>query len=196
MKSVPNRPRFKYAQAKGAYFFRTLGMTPPINPVQLIQTQPNWILKYDYLYGQDGFVVKKGDIYKIFIDSSIYWRRARFTVAHEAGHIVLRHCADYDYSNLTKEEIHILDIEADIFAGEILMPKKYILDSKLYTIEDLMDYFEVSRSAMETRLKYLNIQHIVRHPEDVLIDGYLYSDCVSLDVYLYKKEIFRKKTSF
>ena len=94
----------------------------------------------------------------------------RFTAAHEIGHIILRHFHDYEYYNLSEQEEKILDQEANIVAGELLMSKQLIISSKLNTLKSLAKRFKVSEQAVEVRLKFLGIFDII--VPEVEIDEY------------------------
>ena len=49
------------------------------------------------------------------------WCRRRFTIAHEIGHFLLGHTCNKDQTIKTHEEK-----EADVFAGELLVPKSVL----------------------------------------------------------------------
>jgi len=104
--------------------------------------------------------VKAKGRYIIIVQLSGNYGRDRWSLAHELGHIVLNH---YDLYNLdtiyvdrlNEEDRYILDREADIFAKELLMPGEWVLPKISASTDDLMDVFEVSRTAMEVRLNEL-----------------------------------------
>lgn len=99
--------------------------------------------------------------------------RLRFTVAHEIGHIVL-HIPFLQMQSKQPTLFHVdrevvinrrMEIQADLFAAALLMPKAVI--TKVFgsqiqsgnpiSIEELATYFGVSRQAAEIRLRELNI---------------------------------------
>jgi len=95
--------------------------------------------------------------------------RQRFTIAHELGHMLL-HTRDLHYDGkfvqfrdkVSSSGIDPQETAANLFAAELLMPKKFIdkdlEDLLALDIEDddaigaLADKFEVSRQAMTVRL--------------------------------------------
>lgn len=83
-----------------------------------------------------------------FVNEDVPGDRARFTLSHELGHIVLHHLPTPD-----------LEGEADRFASEFLMPAEEIYDSlKSLTIEsaaDLKLHWKVSIAALIRRAKDL-----------------------------------------
>lgn len=95
----------------------------------------------------EGFTVRSGDLSLIFYDDRITSRtRVNWTIAHELGHIYLRHCAD------GKRE----ESEADRFAAAFLMPEDVLrfLDCSLgrkLTPEEMTRYFPVSVTAARRR---------------------------------------------
>lgn len=88
--------------------------------------------------------------------------RRRFTVAHELGHYCL-HKDFLDSSGMILERsarsfvIRDKEIEADNFAGELIMPQVHFLRmfNEVKNIGSLSQYFLVSRLAIEMRIKTL-----------------------------------------
>lgn len=86
--------------------------------------------------------------------------RIRFSLAHELGHILLH--SQYQLSSYNNKEIHKrLEVEANIFAGCLLMPKEgFLLDVTKPTLGGLVTlktHWKVAIQAMAVRLKQLNI---------------------------------------
>ncbi|MFT9495819.1 ImmA/IrrE family metallo-endopeptidase, partial [Anaerosolibacter sp.] len=163
-RNVPFKPRFEFAKVRGRKFFNSLLINEaPIDPFGIIKSKDNWSYILDDLEGEEGYTLKRDNIekYKICIDTSLYGPRVNFTAAHEIGHIILNHFIDFDYYNLTEQEEFILDKEADTFAGELLMPRNLILQSKIKDLQKFSEFFNVSKDAMEVRLKFLGLTHIL-----------------------------------
>lgn len=114
-----------------------------------------------------GAVTIVDDDVNIFYSKGSTENRMRFTLAHELahcclnapelrnkGHIEFRHDGRTSSPN---------EVAANIFAGQILIPKNPLL--RLYTeliapISDVMaQEFQVSTAVMEARLKYLNLDY-------------------------------------
>lgn len=103
----------------------------------------------------------------IFYKYNDPYNRVRFTLAHELAHCCLhadtieqRHIETRTKNNAKEPR----EIQANIFAGEILIPK-YTLDlvyNKFIStppINVLARIFEVSISVMKTRLDYLELPY-------------------------------------
>ncbi|NLL36642.1 MAG: ImmA/IrrE family metallo-endopeptidase [Fretibacterium sp.] len=88
----------------------------------------------------------------ILVNSSLPQGRARFSIAHELGHFVLRHPPVHSTS--FREE---LERQADCFAAQLLMPRELILHDRLrYDAMTLKRLYKVSGQALEIRLKSLS----------------------------------------
>lgn len=131
----------------------------PIDVYKIIEQNPNWSIGFYNLYGEDGYTIYKcknnKKKYKICIDSNGMIERKRFTIVHEIGHIILGHFEQYSNRPLTNYEAYVLDKEADMFAGEILMPYKYMLEYYNWSIKGLAYKFHVSKQAAKIRLEVL-----------------------------------------
>jgi Zn-dependent peptidase ImmA (M78 family) len=69
-------------------------------------------------------------------------RRLDFTLAHEIGHIILEHLLIAPQLK-TEEEKELEEIEANEFAGKLLMPEKLIYNCNFYSIDAVAEYFNV-----------------------------------------------------
>ena len=91
----------------------------------------------------------------IYINDADPSYRKRFTLAHEVGHFVLKHKAvkDYGTSNFSNNSE---EIEADLFAANLLMPHKEFLKVYSYlNTSEIAAYFGVSRAAIGIRADQL-----------------------------------------
>ena len=100
--------------------------------------------------------------YKIFLDEDTAAKcleRIIFTIAHEIGHIVLKHFGEQNNStNITNRK---LEYEANIFADELLMPTDSIIKKRM-TSEEISKIYLVSNSAAEYKIKYIQRNTIYR----------------------------------
>lgn len=111
------------------------------------------LFKEDVLQG-DGFVLRNGDETQVFINDKIHNRnRRRFTLAHELGHALLGHNLDeihYRNSEIDSQT-DAQEVEANIFARDILMPATVLAALDIHTPEEIMHLCNVSRQSAEIR---------------------------------------------
>lgn len=126
---------------------------------------------YDLKDNQAGLIRKEKDNYVIYLNIHDSSRRKRFTIAHEIGHFILhkdilekRELIDdirqpilnrnTDKSQKEKQQI---EIEANIFAANILMPEKEFKKkfNQSNSVEEVAKYFSVSTAAAAIRAKDL-----------------------------------------
>lgn len=107
--------------------------------------------KYDCMSGRDAITVCQPiggrDAYEVFFDSHVRPLRRRFTLAHELGHIILRH-PDRSPSE---------EREADVFASHLLAPRPVIdlMLEKALPVSPafIAETFLLSRSAAQLALR-------------------------------------------
>lgn len=162
--NVPKKPRYEYAKQVGRTFLKSLNIKSyPIDPIKIVYLM-KWKFEIDDLCGEEGYTLynPRTKNYCIIIDNAqgIKKQRCKFTIAHEIGHIIMNHYTSFDISSLTDDDFRILDLEADIVAGEILMPYISIRKNLNRNILYLANKFDVSYSAMETRLKFLDLYNL------------------------------------
>ncbi len=117
-----------------------------------------------------GLVRTKGNNAAIFYQENMSIHRNRFTIAHEIAHI----CLHLDPSNNYDEEPYYdlyrtendeteEEKQADIFAGELLIPlkklKEVYLSLEIPRSDALAEIFGVSNNVMKKRLEYLKVSY-------------------------------------
>ena len=138
----------------------------PLDIEALIKEYNIEILKEDMDYDISGYIEQRGRKWTIGINKYHSKKRQRFTMAHEFAHYVLHRgrieLKHKDMALFRNNEINPIEVEANNFAGELLMPrekfKRYIADG-MTKISDLSEKFDVSISAIRYkayRLGYLN----------------------------------------
>jgi len=157
--------RLEKAKQIGRNFYNSLPdelKQPPIDVIAIIKQNPNWSIFFADLCGEDGYTLYKilpGNIYKfkICINKTFPLPRIRFTIAHEIGHIILGHFKYYsnNTNNVSEVTERILDREADMFAGELLMPYEYMLQYYDWSIQGIANKFFVSKEAATVRKEIL-----------------------------------------
>jgi len=123
-----------------------------------------------------GVLLKENGNVTIAVNSSDPSTRQRFTIAHECGHLVLKHKGDMFVDQTIRlhrddnsgSAVDRLEIEANGFAAELLMPSSWVLkefEKRLKgsslkvesVVRDLARSFDVSPKAMEYRLANLGL---------------------------------------
>ncbi len=129
--------------------------------VRLLNGQVYYIDKIPF----SGFVVfkKVGSCeFLIVVNGSECEQRQRYTLAHEIGHVLLRH-RNRRESLFSIDDSTRLDRESEIFASELLMPthEVYSCIKEGLNFDELCDYFYVSKQAMAIKLKEIGRQDLI-----------------------------------
>lgn len=104
---------------------------------------------------ETGFTLYKPDTnrYLIFYNTAVCQGRQNWTVAHELGHIYLRHLVDKSLSNKSLEKFY--ETEADLFARTLLAPFPLFQTLKINSVDDLRNKCGLSHeAALNTYLQY------------------------------------------
>jgi Zn-dependent peptidase ImmA (M78 family) len=90
----------------------------------------------------------------IGINGKHHPRRQRFSLAHELGHILLKHAPE---ARCSQDEIRRFNREADIFAAELLMPSDDLRNMavKECDLSILRTRYDVSNEALRLKLASL-----------------------------------------
>ena len=155
--------------------FSKNGITSPAIPVEKIAKREGAALTYQPYEGNlAGMLVNTPERVIIGVNSAHPVTRQRFTIAHEIGHLLLHGTAidgvhlDRDFRVHRRDStsalaVDDLEIEANRFAAELLMPYSMIMDEidEMFDVEDpqeiraLADRYEVSPLAMQIRISNL-----------------------------------------
>jgi len=142
-------------------------ITRPAVPVDAIADALGIAIRYEPAPdGLSGALIrKKGEVF-IGVNSSHHINRQRFTIAHEIAHFVLhkgmKTHVDEDFRiNLRDGRTNQEEIEANVFAAELLMPVEFITRdaerSKIIDVRRFASRYQVSQRAMEIRLANLGL---------------------------------------
>lgn len=113
-----------------------------------------------------GILEKRRNGWSIFINQWHHPKRQRFTLAHELGHYFLHGNTNNKFIDNTlflriNETTDQMETDADMFAGELLMPKKQFIDQVNLgnnKISSLAEYFNVSMMAVKVRASILGFR--------------------------------------
>ena len=199
MKKKIMKPNFKLATTK-AYETLMLNHLPlPIDPYKIklknikihITSMQDWSKKYNIplnLLTQDGLYnegynewhIKNGIVYAIiFYNDEIESKeRKRFTIAHEIGHIVLKHKG---FSTINEKE-------ADTFAAQLLLPHCILAElvkrGKNITETYLTEKFGLSKEAAHISKMQVGKKMsagVENEFEDIILE--LYKDFINSETY-------------
>lgn len=124
------------------------------------------VIKYPFSNEISGTFIRKGNQLLIGVNKGHHEHRRRFTIAHEIGHCILHSidmlhsdCEDLETVFYRADKVsNIKEIEANLFAAELLMPEDAIhtcIKNDIDTILNLAEFFNVSEYAMRYRLTNL-----------------------------------------
>ena len=153
-----------------------ISLTPPINLSLLIERIGISAYSVDFTEAEEAAKYPKGaivgaavsfdDDLDIMYAQGLTSNRIRFTVAHELAHCCL-HAPDLKIKHIElrtsemNESDNAKEIEANTFAGELLIPEKSLLDifGALLkpSVSALARIFQVSDNVMRARLEYLEL---------------------------------------
>ncbi len=161
-KRIPLYPRKEYAKKLAKEFILQSNINSlPVNPFAVCQHH-GFIIKSvsqteDIIDEIDPFDVRenpecdaktyltsKGRYIIIYDDAIFSQGRIIWTIAHEIGHIVLKHLINFDqtetHKGLTESENEILEKEADAFASEFLAPAEILINCNCVKKIELYSY--------------------------------------------------------
>ena len=126
------------------------------NPFELADIL-NISVFYENLGTINGYYNKPLRMKQIHINSLLNDHEAKFTCAHELGHAILHPNASTPFlrSN-TMLSVEKLEIEADTFAVNLLIPDDTIVENSMYTTEQFSRLLGYSKELIELRLKEFN----------------------------------------
>lgn len=106
----------------------------------------------DYYKDANMYYIYYNDIAPNIVKSNRY----RWNIAHELGHVLLRHHINNDKTrifrnSLSTDEYNILENEADYFAQLILVPHVALLGFKVNTVNQLRTICKISNPASKRR---------------------------------------------
>jgi Zn-dependent peptidase ImmA (M78 family) len=128
--------------------------------IERIAIFKNAAVRYASLRGMDGCLVRKDDSAVITVRSSLkYEGQKRFVIAHELGHFFLHpntrqmESVDSKQANNWSERQEAEEYEANLFAAEMLMPRRFVevriagLEPSFELIKKLSDEFRTTLTA-------------------------------------------------
>ncbi len=108
----------------------------------------------------DGFTTSiSGKPYIILNDKKNNRYRRRFTVAHELGHNLLKHSSEIIFFRNSEIDnpFKIEEVEANIFARDLLMPATVLAALQIHTPKQIMQLCHISYTSAVIRAKRLQL---------------------------------------
>ena len=126
------------------------------NPFELADLL-NISVFYEELGTINGYYNRPLRMKQIHINCSLNEQEQKYTCTHELGHAILHPNASTPFlrSN-TMLSVEKLEIEADTFAVNLLIPDDIIVENSRYTIEQLARFLGYSKRLIELRMKTFN----------------------------------------
>ena len=123
------------------------------NPFEIIQGM-NVIVVFAPLCGVRGFYqyFQRNNI--IYIDENLPEHEKKFVCAHELGHMLLHKKANALFmDSRTHLNTHRYEVEADMFAMDLLIDDDMIAEYKPYTLDQISHLLGYRKELIELRLK-------------------------------------------
>lgn len=103
-----------------------------------------------------GLVFFSGGFFNIIINKQYSIQEQRYTLAHELGHILLRHIKTSSDENLQHFDIGVamkspMEYQAEMFAIDILAPLCILWETKVETADDIMRLCNIPYSTADFR---------------------------------------------
>lgn len=123
------------------------------NPFELANAM-NIAIFYEDLGSINGYYNKPLRMKQIHINNSLDEHMKKFTCAHELGHAILHPSASTPFLKAkTFLSVDKLEIEANTFAANLLIPDEIIIEHRNLTTEQLSRLLGYEQALIELRLK-------------------------------------------
>jgi len=176
--SIPYKARYLWAVDRAILFHASNSFNWfPINPYDIYEHY-EWALyscrEIEALRGKNDPLAKSvrvsgvdaktyrsraDGMYITVYDESQIPDRIRWTLAHEIGHIVLKHLEEFDLTEINRglnsEQYRVLENEANAFAAELLAPLYILKRLNIENDYDISKYFLLSGEASRNRANAL-----------------------------------------
>lgn len=168
-------------------YWENEGGTYPVDIAKILYRLDIRVLPFDFCNFQEddneskilGAMIADDQNLALLYQTGETKNRNRFTLAHELAHCCLSHIENEQVPYVEYRHEGIIDdskeISANIFAGELLIPFKFLREVLTNDYPDsfpssvkLAKIFAVSVNVMEERLKYLKIPFIDAYDRKIL----------------------------
>ena len=104
--------------------------------------------------------------------------RVRFSLCHEIGHLILEHFIDFDIDTLTANDKSVLELEANVFASNLLAPPGAMMLLQSPEQEQHRHRFGMSRQSWDMRLRTMSADTARLSPEDLQQQQAQFRNCL------------------
>lgn len=123
------------------------------NPYELADAL-NIIVQYGNKMGKvRGFYLYDSRIKLICLSNSLSEYIERFVLAHEIGHSVMHPDSCTPFLQTTFWSVDRMEIEANKFAAELIIPDEEIMEHWEYTVDEWAMFYGLPRGIIELRFK-------------------------------------------
>lgn len=140
--------------------------TLPVNLMAIARHYNIKVIRYSRSEYIKSLNISESDGFSFFKDQPIIYyndskphNRVRFTIAHELGHCILGHLSKGKVTNRINSETDAYsdpqEVQANVFARDLLMPATVLHSLNVRSPEDIMDICNVSKQSAEIRYKRL-----------------------------------------
>jgi Zn-dependent peptidase ImmA (M78 family) len=147
----------------------------PVDPVAVAVAHGAQVVQENFSEDLSGVLIRKEASCTIAVNEADSLVRKRFTIAHECGHLILKHVGEVfvDKQFVNRRDatsslaVDEQEIEANQFAASLLMPRTEVVDhldqllkstrNRMALVEFMARAFVVSSKAMEYRLVNLGL---------------------------------------
>ena len=104
--------------------------------------------------------------------------RVRFSLCHEIGHLILEHFIDFDIDTLTASDKAVLELEANVFASNLLAPPGAMMLLQAPEQEHHRHRFGMSRQSWDMRLRTMSSDTARLSPDDLRQQQEQFRNCL------------------
>lgn len=126
--------------------------------IKVIRYSKSEYIKALNISESDGFSLLRGQPIIYYNDRKPY-NRVRFTIAHELGHCLLGHLSEFKVTNRQNNETDTYtdpkEIQANVFARDLLMPATVLHSLNVQSAEDIARLCSVSLQSAQIRYERL-----------------------------------------
>lgn len=176
-RKIPDKPRFNLVRNKAHKFLIDFGFTELPVSIERVIEEMSYLSYNVYMTSYsdalktmntpdpfnlkssntEALTIRVDDKYIIIYDDTLFVpeTRIRWSQMHEIAHILLGHLNDFSSADITSAKYRVLEVEANYFVSEFLMPTPVIQSIGNMTTEQICRTFFVSEEAARKKISQL-----------------------------------------